>query len=205
MVLASRPAERLSAAPPGRSTAGIRFTRASSTRQASIRSSLSFPRDLVEAAVHDQARADRGSAGVAPVGHESQRADRRATRATTRHRPRPEVRCAGSTRTKAGNGCSSAGRLCTTGAKVDARDRIFFPFSFGPFLGFWTAFEAGCQIGAHCIPAGGMSSQARLVDHRRAEADRHLLHADLRAAPARGRRPRCRAERANLRRARCAC
>jgi phenylacetate-CoA ligase len=48
------------------------------------------------------------------------------------------------------------------GAKVDAQDRIFFPFSFGPFLGFWTAFEAGCQIGAHCIPAGGMSSRARL-------------------------------------------
>jgi phenylacetate-CoA ligase len=49
-----------------------------------------------------------------------------------------------------------------SGAKVDARDRILFPFSFGPFLGFWTAFEAGCQIGAHCIPAGGMSSQMRL-------------------------------------------
>src|SRR4029434_1106671 len=49
------------------------------------------------------------------------------------------------------------------GAKVDARDRIFFPFSFGPFLGFWTAFEAGCQMGAHCIPAGGMSSQLRLT------------------------------------------
>jgi phenylacetate-CoA ligase len=49
------------------------------------------------------------------------------------------------------------------GARVDARDRIFFPFSFGPFLGFWTAFEAGCQLGAHCIPAGGMSSQARLA------------------------------------------
>jgi len=48
-------------------------------------------------------------------------------------------------------------------AAVDARDRIFFPFSFGPFLGFWTAFEAGCQIGAHCIPAGGMSSHARLT------------------------------------------
>lgn len=47
-------------------------------------------------------------------------------------------------------------------ARVDARDRIFFPFSFGPFLGFWTAFEAGCQIGAHCIPGGGMSSQVRL-------------------------------------------
>jgi phenylacetate-CoA ligase len=48
-------------------------------------------------------------------------------------------------------------------ARVDARDRIFFPFSFGPFLGFWTAFEAGCQMGAHCIPAGGMSSQLRLT------------------------------------------
>ena len=48
------------------------------------------------------------------------------------------------------------------GARVDERDRILFPFSFGPFLGFWTAFEAGCQIGAQCIPAGGMSSQARL-------------------------------------------
>jgi phenylacetate-CoA ligase len=48
------------------------------------------------------------------------------------------------------------------GAHVDARDRILFPFSFGPFLGFWTAFEAGCQIGAHCVPAGGLSSQARL-------------------------------------------
>jgi phenylacetate-CoA ligase len=49
------------------------------------------------------------------------------------------------------------------GAKVGPGDRIFFPFSFGPFLGFWTAFEAGCQLGAHCIPAGGMSSQARLA------------------------------------------
>lgn len=47
-------------------------------------------------------------------------------------------------------------------AGVTAADRIFFPFSFGPFLGFWTAFEAGCQIGAHCIPGGGMSSQVRL-------------------------------------------
>ena len=72
------------------------------------------------------------------------------------------------------------------GAKVDARDRILFPFSFGPFLGFWTAFEAGCQIGAHCIPAGGMSSQARLSMIDDAAADRHLLHADLRAPTARG-------------------
>jgi phenylacetate-CoA ligase len=48
------------------------------------------------------------------------------------------------------------------GARVVPGDRIFFPFSFGPFLGFWSAFEAGTQIGAHCIPGGGMSSQVRL-------------------------------------------
>jgi len=47
-------------------------------------------------------------------------------------------------------------------AGVRGSDRIFFPFSFGPFLGFWTAFEAACQIGAHSIPGGGMSSQMRL-------------------------------------------
>lgn len=48
-------------------------------------------------------------------------------------------------------------------ARVNSADRIFFPFSFGPFLGFWSAFEAGCQIGAHCVPGGGMSSQLRLA------------------------------------------
>jgi phenylacetate-CoA ligase len=47
-------------------------------------------------------------------------------------------------------------------AHVGPGDRIFFPFSFGPFLGFWSAFDAGCQIGAHCVPGGGMSSQLRL-------------------------------------------
>jgi len=47
-------------------------------------------------------------------------------------------------------------------ARVGPGDRIFFPFSFGPFLGFWSAFEAGCQIGALCVPGGGMSSQLRL-------------------------------------------
>lgn len=47
-------------------------------------------------------------------------------------------------------------------AGVDSTDRIFFPFSFGPFLGFWTAFEAGTQLGAQCVPAGGMTSEMRL-------------------------------------------
>jgi phenylacetate-CoA ligase len=49
------------------------------------------------------------------------------------------------------------------GANVANGDRVFFPFSFGPFLGFWAGFEAGYQMGLHCIPAGGMSSQIRLA------------------------------------------
>jgi phenylacetate-CoA ligase len=41
-------------------------------------------------------------------------------------------------------------------------DRLFFPFSFGPFLGFWTGFEAALRLGYLCLTGGGMSSTARL-------------------------------------------
>jgi phenylacetate-CoA ligase len=41
-------------------------------------------------------------------------------------------------------------------------DRLFFAFSFGPFLGFWTAFESAARAGYFCLPGGGMSSGARL-------------------------------------------
>lgn len=45
---------------------------------------------------------------------------------------------------------------------VSASDRVFFAFSFGPFLGFWCAFNAAEQIGCLCIPGGAMSSAGRL-------------------------------------------
>jgi phenylacetate-CoA ligase len=47
-------------------------------------------------------------------------------------------------------------------AGIIRKDILFFAFSFGPFLGFWTAFEAGTRLGALCIPGGGLSSLARL-------------------------------------------
>jgi phenylacetate-CoA ligase len=47
-------------------------------------------------------------------------------------------------------------------AGVGPADRLFFPFSFGPFLGFWTAFEAAARMGCLCLPGGGLSSAARL-------------------------------------------
>jgi len=47
-------------------------------------------------------------------------------------------------------------------AGVVATDRLCFAFSFGPFLGFWSAFEAATQLGCLAIPTGGMTSQARI-------------------------------------------
>jgi phenylacetate-CoA ligase len=41
-------------------------------------------------------------------------------------------------------------------------DRIFFAFSFGPFLGFWSAFYAAQSCGFLSIPGGGMSTVTRL-------------------------------------------
>jgi phenylacetate-CoA ligase len=48
-------------------------------------------------------------------------------------------------------------------ARVMPGERVFFPFSFGPFLGFWAGFEAGAQMGLQVIPGGGMSSELRLA------------------------------------------
>jgi phenylacetate-CoA ligase len=48
------------------------------------------------------------------------------------------------------------------GIGLSPTDRIFFPFSFGPFLGFWSAFEGAVRSGNLAIPGGGMTTVARL-------------------------------------------
>jgi len=53
-------------------------------------------------------------------------------------------------------------RHVLTGAGVTAEDRIFLPFSFGPFIGFWAAVEGAKQVGAIMIPGGGWDSTHRL-------------------------------------------
>jgi phenylacetate-CoA ligase len=45
---------------------------------------------------------------------------------------------------------------------VTRQDRVLAAFSFGPFLGFWTAFECAQRMGCLCFPGGGMNSEARL-------------------------------------------
>ena len=51
---------------------------------------------------------------------------------------------------------------------LTADDRAFFPFSFGPFLGFWSAFESCSRLGMFTVSGGGMGSASRLaaiLDH----------------------------------------
>jgi phenylacetate-CoA ligase len=47
-------------------------------------------------------------------------------------------------------------------AGATAGDAAFFAFSFGPFLGFWAAFDSAVQLGIRAIPAGGLSSAERV-------------------------------------------
>lgn len=47
-------------------------------------------------------------------------------------------------------------------AEVTHADRVLMAFSFGPFIGFWSAHDAAAARGAMVIPAGGMSTLARL-------------------------------------------
>lgn len=47
-------------------------------------------------------------------------------------------------------------------AGVTASERLYFAFSFGPHLGFWTAFESAIRLGCLCISGGGANSIARL-------------------------------------------
>jgi phenylacetate-CoA ligase len=48
------------------------------------------------------------------------------------------------------------------GADVGRGDRVFFAFSFGPFIGFWSAYEGSRRVGAMSIPGGGMQTEQRL-------------------------------------------
>lgn len=55
-------------------------------------------------------------------------------------------------------------------AEVTSADRVFLAFSFGPFIGFWSAHQACVDRGAMAIPGGGLSSLARLDFMRQAQA-----------------------------------
>ncbi|HUP77589.1 MAG TPA: AMP-binding protein, partial [Pirellula sp.] len=45
---------------------------------------------------------------------------------------------------------------------IQSTDRIMMAFSFGPFIGFWSAHDACLNRGCMVIPCGGMSTAARI-------------------------------------------
>ncbi len=47
-------------------------------------------------------------------------------------------------------------------ADISSQDRCFLAFSFGPFIGFWSAHDAIFARGAMSIPGGGLSTRSRL-------------------------------------------
>lgn len=47
-------------------------------------------------------------------------------------------------------------------AGVNKADKVFLAFSFGPFIGFWSAYEAAKKLGALVLPGGGQTSIERL-------------------------------------------
>jgi phenylacetate-CoA ligase len=47
-------------------------------------------------------------------------------------------------------------------AGVRAGHRVYFAFSFGPFIGFWLAFAAARELRCLCLQGGGLGSAARL-------------------------------------------
>ena len=48
-------------------------------------------------------------------------------------------------------------------AEITPADRAFLAFSFGPFIGFWSAHDALAARGTMVIPGGGLKSAARLA------------------------------------------
>jgi phenylacetate-CoA ligase len=47
-------------------------------------------------------------------------------------------------------------------AGVTRDDIVFLAFSFGPFIGFWSAYEGAKRLGALTVPGGGMDSLQRV-------------------------------------------
>lgn len=48
-------------------------------------------------------------------------------------------------------------------AGVTSADRAFFCFSFGPFIGFWSAFAGAERLGALCVSGGAQTTAERVA------------------------------------------
>lgn len=48
-------------------------------------------------------------------------------------------------------------------AGVTGADRVYFAFSFGPFIGFWSAFAGAESLGALCVSGGAQTTSERIA------------------------------------------
>ena len=60
------------------------------------------------------------------------------------------------------NWCAECWTCVYGAAGVSSDDIVFLAFGFGPFIGFWSAYEGAKQLGALTVPGGGMDSLQRL-------------------------------------------
>ena len=63
---------------------------------------------------------------------------------------------------KSWNWWADCWKLIFEAAGVTSRDRIYFAFSFGPFIGFWAGWEGAREVGALAISGGAQSSAQRI-------------------------------------------
>ena len=60
------------------------------------------------------------------------------------------------------NWWASCWKLVFEAAGVTASDRVYFAFSFGPFIGFWAGWEGARKLGALAISGGAQSTVQRI-------------------------------------------
>src|SRR5262249_43880752 len=63
---------------------------------------------------------------------------------------------------KSWNWWADCWKLIFEAAGVTSGDRIYFAFSFGPFIGFWAGWEGARKLGALAISGGAESSAQRI-------------------------------------------
>lgn len=64
-------------------------------------------------------------------------------------------------------------------AQLTAADRVMLAFSFGPFIGFWTAHDAAPARGALVVPGSGLNTLARLELIQTSQANRGNVFASF--------------------------
>ena len=172
--------ELLAPAPRARTAS----TRASSTRRACELDDAASSRATSRGCrSRRKAELDGRPGGEPALGHGAHRAARAL------HALLPDLlhdragRCAGSTPTRAGSGCSSAGRPCTAPRAWARATASSFRSRSGPSSASGRRSTPAGRSGLHCVPGGGMSSQLRLALIESLAVDGRVLHAHLRAAP----------------------